>query len=129
MDTLILCLDRNGGKTFGGRRQSEDREIRKKMLSLFPAITCDSYTALQFENNRKHQLLVKDRIDGTEDAVFLEKGNPENYRFRHLIVFRFHRDYPSTETYDPISNGFRPVRSEDFAGYSHDVITMEEYTK
>ena len=42
METLILCLDRNGGKTFGGRRLSEDREIRKKMLSRFSVITCDS---------------------------------------------------------------------------------------
>ena len=66
METLILCLDRNGGKTFGGRRLSEDREIRKKMLSRFSVITCDSYTSLQFENAQKHHLLVKNRIEGNE---------------------------------------------------------------
>ncbi|MGN0906987.1 MAG: hypothetical protein ACI4NM_07550 [Bullifex sp.] len=129
MDTLIICLDRTGGRTFGGRRQSEDREIRKKMLSLFPRITCDPYTGLQFENSSKNQLMVKERIDGSENAVFMEKGNPDNYCFRHLIVFRFHRDYPSTEKYDPYSRGFRLVAKEDFAGYSHDIITMEEYVK
>lgn len=129
METLILCLDRNGGKTFGGRRLSEDREIRKKMLSRFSVITCDSYTSLQFENTQKHHLLVKNRIEGNEEAVFLEKGNPENFSFRNLIVFRYHRDYPSTEKYDPLAHGFRLVGSEDFKGYSHDVITMEEYTR
>ena len=43
--TIIICLDKNNGYQFGGKRQSTDRELRKKILELADEIRCDEYTA------------------------------------------------------------------------------------
>ena len=47
--SIIICLDKNNGYKFGGKRQSTDRELRKKVLELADEIRCDNYTASQFE--------------------------------------------------------------------------------
>ena len=31
---IVLCLDKSGGLLFGGRRQSQDRVLREKLLEL-----------------------------------------------------------------------------------------------
>lgn len=44
--TLVICLDKNNGYQFGGKRQSADREVRGRILKLADVIRCDEYTAL-----------------------------------------------------------------------------------
>lgn len=127
--TIIICLDKNNGYQFGGRRQSADREIRKRILELDETIRCDEYTASQFEENERSRLTISDDFLSTiSGTCFVEKADISDLKYDRLVVFWWNRAYPSTKKF-VIPEGFRSVSKENFTGYSHDRITMEVFTR
>ena len=56
---LHICLDKNNVYQFGGKRQSADREIRKRILAIDETIRCDEYTASQFEEDERNRLTIE----------------------------------------------------------------------
>ena len=48
MKTIALCIDKENGRSFYGRRTSSDREVRKRLLDMCDTLHVDSYTAAQF---------------------------------------------------------------------------------
>ena len=131
---VIVCLDNSDGMAFNNRRQSMDRILRERLLSVCRGsrLLMDAYSCSQFENSEAI----------TPDENFLENAGENDYCFveRHsflpdkvkkLIVFRWNRDYPADLKlgFDIASSGFRLVQMCEFAGYSHEKITMEVYEK
>lgn len=129
MKTIALCVDKENGRLLFGKRTSEDREVRKKLLSMTERITVDEYTASQFREEDAPD--VHSRLDVmehpekiTEGFAFLEKQDipPDADR---IIIFNWNRKYPADRWFDFSFSGWRKVKKEDFEGYSHPKITME----
>ena len=136
--TVIVCLDDRGGMTFNRRRQSQDRRVRERMVQMAQngCLRMNAYSAGQFEEEYRPGLYVE------ED--FLEKGEPKDFCFaenctlapyegkiERLIVFRWNRVYPNDRKLDLSLEGetWKVTETEEFAGFSHEKITMEVYTK
>ena len=131
---LIICIDDAGGIMFNHRRQSQDRVLRARLLEITNGakLWVTPYTARQFEDSAA--LCVSDApwMDAAEgDYYFAEDGEVPVERAEKIYLYRWNRLYPSDRTFahDPIALGFVLQRSEEFAGYSHEYITEEIYTK
>ena len=131
---LIACLDDNGGMMFNARRQSKDRLLREHMLRACDGITLwmSPYSAAQFnpsapvQGDEHYAQLVKET-----DACFVEDGEFPQSTPDTLLLYRWNRRYPADRyfPFDPIQTGFRLVCTEEFAGSSHDRITVDRYEK
>ena len=131
---VIVCLDDRGGMTFGGRRQSQDRVLRARVMEL----TCgqrlymSEYSAKQFadcegfiaDNDYRSRA-------GAGDACFLEDGAVSLSGVTELVIYRWNRHYPSDKKFlaEPEQCGFRKVGSAEFAGSSHEKITEDIYER
>lgn len=129
---LIACVDNRFGMSFCGHRQSRDREVIAHILrlakdsdlwvgpysqKLFP---CDQVcVAKDFQNAAK---------DG--DYCFVEKSVPaEVYeKLESVTLYHWNRNYPSTVKFPmTILASMHRESVEEFAGFSHNIITMERY--
>lgn len=135
---VIVCLDDKNGMMFNGRRQSQDRCLRERIIDMTAGkVLCmNQYSAGQFDLKNISCVMVRDS--------FLEEANVGEYCFvenealapyetniEMLIVFRWNRTYPSDVHLDLVLDGssWRLIETEEFSGHSHDVITMEVYKK
>ena len=127
---IIICLDDDFGMMFGGRRQSRDKAVCEKAMSLAEGgkLYINSFSEKLFAG---YDVALDDEmLSVAEDAdvCFLENIiPPENTS--ELIVFKWNRRYPGDMHYEPTKNGFSLISSEDFEGNSHEKITMEIYKK
>lgn len=127
---IIICLDDDFGMMFGGRRQSRDKAVCEKAMSLAEGgkLYINSFSEKLFA---EYGVTVDDEmlsVAGDGDVCFLENMlPPENTS--ELIVFKWNRRYPGDMHFEPTKNGFTLISSEDFEGNSHEKITMEIYKK
>lgn len=135
---LILCIDDRGGMLFNRRRQSQDREVRRDMLSMADghALWMNAYSAGQFSEEERPRLHVaEDFLDraGEEDFCFVEDRPADLWpdRAKCLVLYRWNRVYPSDLKLDLASalEGWTLLDSRDFPGYSHETITKEVYAR
>ena len=131
---LIVCLDDRGGMMFGGRRQSQDRVLRARVMELTRGhkLWMSAYSAKQFADFE--EILVDDRyaqMAGEEDYCFAEDGAVPLDGVTELIVYRWNRLYPADLYFDVDlqKNGFSLCSSCEFTGSSHDKITKEIYRR
>ena len=153
---LIVALDDHQGMLFNHRRQSQDRILREKILSLAKGhgLWMNAYTAKQFADMpiQTGGSATDDSADGGDvpdpqtqmlhiDEDFLQKApagdfcfvenidvSPYREAFEHIIIFRWNRRYPG-DFFFPLSlDGWKLLSAEDFAGSSHKLITKEVYT-
>lgn len=131
---IIICTDKNKGMMFGGRRQSQDSVLREKVLELSSGtrLLMNSYSAKQFGET-----------DGiTVDEDFLNKAGQGEFCFvedkeittdnvESFYIFNWNRKYPGDLFFeiDLKKEGFKKVKKEEFAGSSHDKITLEIYAR
>ncbi len=134
--TVILCVDDRGGLCFAGRRQSQDRYVRKDILALCQTkrLFMDHYSKGQFTEPEGALIEVADDfldVLGEEDVCFLERQTPQPYleRASQLIVYRWNRHYPSTHSIKLPPDGWIQTQEEEFCGYSHEKITKEVYQR
>lgn len=130
MKTIALCMDKDGGLSFFGKRQSTDREVRAKLLQMTDKLLVDEYTAGQFSEDQDiSKIVVTNNWKIVPDAfVFIERDDiPEDTDT--LIIFNWHRKYAADRRFNFDLSGWKRVKKEDFKGYSHDKITMEIYKK
>lgn len=131
---LIICVDDNGGMLFNHRRQSQDRLLRERILSLTAGkqLWMNHYSAKQFE--AIPQVNVDDNFlskasDGeycfVEDALL----SPYEKRIEEVILFKWNRKYPGDLYFDINLNdeSWKMTSTQDFQGSSHEKITMEVY--
>lgn len=131
---LIVCIDKKGGRMFGNRRQSQDRVLRERVLSLCAGkqLWMSTYSAGQFTDGG--DFTVDDDYAskaGEDDFCFVEDGSLPLDMCQTLVLYHWNRQYPSTLTLDmdPKSAGFRLESKTDFVGSSHEKITEEIYVR
>ena len=130
---LAAVIDDDGGLSFHQRRQSRDRVLRQKLLEICVGkmLWMDAYTAGQFDPFPENAVISDTfLLDAKEnDVCFVEDRAVMPYagKIRVVWLFKWNRRYPSDLTLDfiPSDHGMHLVSSEDFAGYSHEKITME----
>lgn len=136
---VIVCLDDNGGMMFNRRRQSRDRVLRKRIISM----SCDSGQRLLMNEYTYKQFA--DDVDAGSVTVaedFLSKAltgefcfaedrelKPFEDKIEKLIVYRWNRKYPADVRFDLDLTSWNQVSTEEFAGSSHEKITEEIYIK
>lgn len=135
---MILCVavDDRLGMTFHERRQSQDRALRERLLALAGGrrLWMNDYTAKQFgtplpENVKVDGQFLEKAVE--DDFCFVENLSPADYenQIKKIYLFKWNRRYPA-DTYFTIpllENGWKLTSVDEFAGHSHQKITMEEW--
>ena len=129
---LMVCLDEKGGMSFFGRRQSMDRLLREKALSLAGPgnLWMDPYSADQFREDACDFRITRDPLAEVppEGWFFHELGDTAALLSNadRVAVFRWNRLYPSDRRF-PQEKLQNLLHREDFPGNSHETITLEVY--
>lgn len=135
---VIICLDKNNGNFFNGRRQSLDREIIKKIALLVnnKTIWMSPYSAELFDAVKKipvHKHVDVHYMDQAEnlDYCFVEGDSLKQYikEINTILIFRWDKVYPADRYLDISLSDFTPVYEMGFHGNSHEQIIMEMYKK
>ena len=135
---VIACLDDNGGMMFNHRRQSQDSVLRAHIAELVgdARLWMNHYSAQQFDTESIQHLNVDDAflqeaVQG--DYCFVEDTALKPYErwIEKIIVFRWNRVYPADQSFDiDLCGGkWKLSESDEFAGHSHERITMEVYLR
>ncbi len=134
--TVIVCVDDKGGMMFGGRRQSRDRYLIADVVKgLDGALYIAEYSRLLFADSGVAFNADDDLLDnaGQGDICFVEDREllPYLSKIERLIIYRWNRSYPRDLLLDiePNKCGFALEHTEELAGYSHEKITKEIYTR
>ena len=132
---LIAVVDDSGGMMFNRRRQSQDRVLREKILSLTEksCLWMNDYTAKQFAD---YAAKIHADNDFTQKADAGEYCFVENTsvsacadRIEKVILFKWNRAYPADFFFDLDLSApeWKLLETEDFPGFSHEKITKEVY--
>lgn len=131
--TVIICLDNNGGISFGGKRQSKDRLFRKFLLDKAEKekfqISMTPYSYGQFKEDERDELIdVKEAFSFDESCVFLERKTLIPWeRVDTLIICCWNRDYPADEYFNlPIGVECILQKTEEIVSDSR-TLTIETY--
>lgn len=133
--TVFITVDDRKGVLFNNRRQSRDEEVCKKILSVTgnSRLFMNEYSAKLFSDFDKQIEVCEDFLQKAEegDCCFSEGECLKDWsgKIERLIVFKWNRHYPSDVKCDIDFNDWILVSEEEFAGKSHEKITMEEYRK
>ncbi len=129
---LFICLDDNNGMMFNNRRQSKDSVVRNKMLSLCEGknLLVNGYSASQFDESDPITIDEKLLQNATEgDFCFVENLAVDLGRVKRLYIFKWNRRYPHDMSFEGDLSGFDLVSTDEFAGSSHDKITLEIFER
>ena len=131
---IILCVDKNNGMLFGGKRLSQDCILREKILEIAgeSRLLVNSYTAKQFENQEK--LIVSDNFlneAGSGDFCFVENENIDIEKAEKVYIFNWNRVYPADTFFetDLKASGFKKIGKDELQGNSHKKITLEIFSR
>lgn len=129
---IIICLDDKNGLQFNKRRQSRDRVLCDRILSITKdnVLWMNEYSAKIFPSA---SIKVNDdflSLANDGDYCFAENSDFLNYidKLEKVIVYRWNRVYPSDDKVDTnFLNEKKMISSTDFKGSSHEKITEEIY--
>ena len=135
---VIACIDDNGGMMFNRRRQSQDSILRERIIEMTgnAALWMNHYSAGQFDvGNIPHlnidDAFLQEAVEG--DYCFVENTTVAPYEkwIEKVIIFKWNRTYPADQYFDLqlAPEKWRKVKTDEFVGHSHDLITMEVYTR
>ena len=117
---------------FFGKRQSADRAVIKRILSVSSGKTVytEPYAAPLFRDCGAKTVQTGDFSSLSRDAVcFIENVDPASLadRIDRFVIYRWNRKYPRDCVADfyPFDEGMRLVSMTDFAGSSHGRVTEE----
>lgn len=131
---IIICIDKNGGMMFGGRRQSQDSVLRGKVLELSSGtrLLMNSYSAKQFGETDRI-IVDEDFLNkaGQGEFCFVEDKEITTDNVETFYIFNWNRKYPGDLFFsvDLKAEGFKKIKKEEFQGNSHDKITLEIYSR
>lgn len=131
---LIFCVDKKNGIMFNRRRQSQDRILRSKMLEHIAdnVLWMSSYSAKQFTEGGEFKIDDNYMTKAAEeDYCFVEDGEYDVSKCNEILLFKWNRDYPADRFLEVNLKklGFQKKATEEFAGSSHEKITLEIYSK
>lgn len=131
---LCICLDNRNGVSFNHRRQSADRLVYERILSLTGEKTLwiRPYSKTKFPADRV--TLTDDFSSITDPDAWCFAEDPSALKmlehFDKLVVYRWNRVYPSDVVFPENDLAmYRLSNTSDFPGNSHDRITEEMYVK
>ena len=131
---IIVCVDDNLGVMFNHRRQSQDRVLREKVLEMAAGrpLWMNSYSAKVF-GTLPDISVAEDFLDKAQegDFCFVEETPIAGYEqsIEEIILFKWNRVYQADVHFGfPDQNKFKLIETCDFAGSSHEKITMEVYS-
>ena len=126
---IIVCIDDNKGMLFNARRQSKDNAVVEKIKEITKDNTLwiDEFSVdlLPFAD-RVHFDMLKMAKD--EEYCFVENKSPSPSmdKIQRIYLFKWNRKYPSDFKFEiEVEKYFRLANKEEFAGSSHDKITLE----
>ena len=135
---LIVAVDEDKGMVFNRRRQSKDRVLRERILSLAKGgkLWMNAYTRRQFPEDAQGEIIVDEKFlekAGFGDYCFLENipASPYEDRIEKIILFWWNRKYPSDTWFDIDleGGGWKLSETREFSGSSHEKITEEVYVR
>lgn len=131
---ISVCLDKNNGMMFFGKRLSQDVRQRERFLELIGSnkLYMTSYSAKLFD--ALPNIIVNEmpqNIASDEDYYFVEDGAYDIDKCSQIIVYKWNRNYPADRFFDVnlLKQSFRKVKSTEFEGNSHEKITEEIYER
>lgn len=131
---ISICLDKNNGMMFFGKRQSQDVRQRERFLELIGSnkLFMTSYSAKLFDD--LPNIIVNEmpqNIASDEDYYFVEDGAYDIDKCSQIILYKWNRKYPADRFFDVdlLKQSFRKVKSTEFEGRSHEKITEEIYER
>ena len=119
---------------FFGKRHSQDRELRKKLIEMTYGhkLWMSNYSAKQF-TDYSTIIIDDDYINKAEpdDYCFVEDKSYSVEGVTEFMLFHWNRKYPSDKFFeiDLKKEGFKKISSEEIKGSSHKKITIEVYRK
>lgn len=133
---IIVCIDDNNGMMFHERRQSQDKILRKHILEMTGPnrLWMNEYSYRQFLDTDSSLLAIDQNfLDKAEagDYCFVENSDlcPYSEQIEKIILFHWNRSYPADLYFTLDISGWTLEETEEIAGYSHEKITKEIYTK
>lgn len=133
---IIVCLDDRDGMMFNRRRQSCDRILRERMLSLVGSakLYMNEYSRRQFDG--EHKNIIADEAflftAGDDDYCFIENIDVSDFVdiIDTVIIYRWGRVYPSDMKFPTavFRSRWTLTSKTKFAGSSHKNICEEIYS-
>lgn len=133
-----VCIDDRGGMMFNRRRQSQDRALRRDLLSMAGVRTLwmNEYSARQFQPEDQNRLTIaEDFLEraGVGELCFVENQPlaPWLEKLEAVVVYCWNRTYPADRYLDLVlaEPDWRMAEHCEFTGFSHEKITKEIYSK
>jgi hypothetical protein len=131
---IILCVDKNNGMLFGGKRLSQDCVLRNKILEIVgnSKLWVNSYTAKQFEN--QDSLTISDSFLSEAQSgefCFVENEDIDIEKAEKVYIFNWNRVYPADTFFetDLKASGFKKIGKDELQGNSHKKITLEIFSR
>lgn len=129
---VIITVENRNGMLFNHRRVSRDQKISERILVYCKEkrLWMNAYSAKLFENNP--QIRVSETFLEQKDAIcFVEDQDVTPYlpEIDTIILFHWNRDYPADFFFTVDLSEWNRIHQEEFAGKSHEKITMEVYKK
>ena len=135
---VIVCLDDNGGMTFGGRRQSRDKALLADISSDVnasgePLLASPFSQRLLAEADISHEICDNPLVCAKEGQLCFIESLPlcEHIdEISELTVYRWNRKYPSDQKIDvDIDARFTLASTSEFKGNAHEKISKLTYAK
>lgn len=129
---VIITVENRNGMLFNHRRVSRDQKVSERILAYCKEkkLWMNAYSAKLFENNP--QIRVSETFLEQKDAIcFVEDQDVAPYlpEIDTIILFHWNRDYPADFFFTVDLSEWNRIHQEEFAGKSHEKITMEVYKK
>lgn len=129
---VIITVENRNGMLFNHRRVSRDQKVSERILAYCQEkeLWMNAYSAKLFEN--KKQIHVSESFLQQKDAIcFVEDQDITPYlpEIDTIILFRWNRDYPADLFFTVDLSEWNLIHQEEFAGKSHEKITMEVYKR
>ena len=132
---LIAAVDDFGGMMFNHRRQSQDRLLREKILSITGdrPLWMNAYSAGQFQEPIPTLRVEEDCLSraGKGEYCLIENlpAAAHASEIESILLFHWNRKYPGDFYFDidVTDGGWTLTETEEFPGSSHEKITMEVY--
>lgn len=131
---ICLCIDKKNGMMFFGKRQTQDRIQRDRMLKIVGEnnLWISSYSKQLFDD--LPNIIVDDNFieqAGESDFCFIEDKEVDLSLCSTIVLYKWNRLYPADKffEYDLKKSGYKLISKNDFVGSSHERITEEIFEK
>lgn len=127
---VTVCIDDRGGMLFNRRRQSRDSILLAKMAKKTTKIYILPFSEKMMASFGIPYEVVKDPFDVPKgEILFVENCSVAELlkNASTLTVYKWNREYPGDFFLDVDLSKMNPVKTEEFAGKSHEKITEEIY--